>query len=374
LIAGTLDQQPVKVLLLGPCPPPDHGTSVPFGHLVRFLQDHYRVRLSIVNSHVSGSPLRKAGALGAVWSAIAVVLRTISQALRCPVCLLYGSQAFIATIGSVLTLLLRSVMRKKVVVYVPGGEFDVYFSRLPAPLRRLVRWTLSRADALVLQTRLSAENLAGSFSNLRVVSNWMDTLQSGPGTTEDPTVRFVFMGEIRREKGVGELLAAFPRARQQMWREGWEITLDLYGAPREETAEALDRIAAGWYPGVRYHPPVPHDRYVRELAQYDVLILPTYMPSEGHPGVLIEAQALGIPVIATRWRSLPEVVEDGVNGILCDPRDTESLRIAIETLASDPDLRRRLGRSGQTTAGAFRVERVLPELAGLCGLAPLATE
>jgi glycosyltransferase involved in cell wall biosynthesis len=265
-------------------------------------------------------------------------------------------------------------MKKKVVVYVPGGGFDVYFSSLPVLLRQIVRWALSGADPLVLQTRLSAEKLGGSFSNLQVISNWMRTAEAKPANGEDGAIRFVFMGEVRRDKGIGELLAAFPRARQQMREAGIEITLDVYGAARPEAAEAVEMMARGWYPGIRYHPPVSHDRYLRELAKYDVVVLPTYMPSEGHPGVLIEAMSLGIPTIATRWRSLPEIVKDGVNGLLCEPRDTESLRISIETMASDADLRQRLGASGRETAPVFAIDNVLPQLTTLCGLAALTSE
>jgi len=79
----------------------------------------------------------------------------------------------------------------------------------------------------------------------------------------------------------------------------------------------------------------------------DVCVLPARKP-EGLGNVLIEAMALGKPVIGTRTGGIPEIIEDGRNGFLTEPNDATSLARAIERLLNDPELRERMGRNGRT--------------------------
>jgi glycosyltransferase involved in cell wall biosynthesis len=61
------------------------------------------------------------------------------------------------------------------------------------------------------------------------------------------------------------------------------------------------------------------------------------------PNVLLEAMALGLPVISTAIAAIPEIVEDGVSGLLVPPGDPAALVAAVERLIADPDLGARLG-------------------------------
>jgi glycosyltransferase involved in cell wall biosynthesis len=68
---------------------------------------------------------------------------------------------------------------------------------------------------------------------------------------------------------------------------------------------------------------------------------------EGLPNVLLEAMALGVPVVATRIAGVPRLISDGESGVLVEPGDIDSLAQALAQLARDPDLRNRLGRAGR---------------------------
>ena len=80
-----------------------------------------------------------------------------------------------------------------------------------------------------------------------------------------------------------------------------------------------------------------------------IVCLPTFY-SEGVPKVLIEAAACGRSLIATDVPGCREVVQDGYNGILISPKNTESLADAIEILARDPDLRKKMGKNSRKLA------------------------
>src|SRR5262249_54503221 len=89
---------------------------------------------------------------------------------------------------------------------------------------------------------------------------------------------------------------------------------------------------------------------------------------DGIPNVLVEAMAMGIPVVSTPVSAIPELVEDGVNGLLVPQRDAEALARALARLLEDPALRARLGGAGQDnvrrSSDAGRPTRALKPLFG----------
>jgi glycosyltransferase involved in cell wall biosynthesis len=81
------------------------------------------------------------------------------------------------------------------------------------------------------------------------------------------------------------------------------------------------------------------------LAGTSVSVMPSL--NEALSNVLLESMAAGVPVVATRVGGTPEVIEDGVNGLLVPPADPMALANAIGTLLADPSLASRLGRAGR---------------------------
>jgi glycosyltransferase involved in cell wall biosynthesis len=70
--------------------------------------------------------------------------------------------------------------------------------------------------------------------------------------------------------------------------------------------------------------------------------------SEGMPGALVEAMGAGLPVVATNVGGIPEVVTDGVDGLLVPPSDPQALARAIETALGRPELGRAAAQTAQT--------------------------
>lgn len=85
------------------------------------------------------------------------------------------------------------------------------------------------------------------------------------------------------------------------------------------------------------------------LSALDVFVLPSYA-NEGVPQALMQAQACGIAVISTGVGAIPEIVEDGVSGLLVPPRDADALRNALNKVLDDADLRSRLAEAGLAQA------------------------
>jgi len=82
------------------------------------------------------------------------------------------------------------------------------------------------------------------------------------------------------------------------------------------------------------------------LASLDVLVLPSYA-HEGIPQIILQAQAMARPIVATRIGGIPEVVEDGKTGLLVEPKDATALADAIGRLLEKQDFAKGLGQNGR---------------------------
>jgi glycosyltransferase involved in cell wall biosynthesis len=107
----------------------------------------------------------------------------------------------------------------------------------------------------------------------------------------------------------------------------------------------------------------------RLLRAFDLFVLPSI--HEGLSIALLEAMAAGKPVVVTRVGGMPEVVEDGVEGLIVPPANPEALSRAILTLLRDADLRAQCGDAARQRSAHFnnataaeRLEQVYGELLG----------
>ncbi|UEM03553.1 glycosyltransferase family 4 protein [Skermanella rosea] len=114
----------------------------------------------------------------------------------------------------------------------------------------------------------------------------------------------------------------------------------------------------------------PQDVVIRHYAEADLFFLPSRLARDGDrdglPNVLMEAQVMGLPVVATRMAAIPELVIEGETGVLVDPGDAAALADALAALGRDPETRRRLAAAGGSRVrGRFGAGAGLDHLAGL---------
>ncbi|MDZ4772908.1 MAG: glycosyltransferase family 4 protein [Planctomycetota bacterium] len=117
---------------------------------------------------------------------------------------------------------------------------------------------------------------------------------------------------------------------------------------------------------------VPHARIPLYIRAADVFVLNSEY--EGLSHTLLEVMNLGTPIVASNVCGNPEVIEHGVNGLTCDPRRPETVRVAVQRLLDDPALARQFARAGLARRETFRrdvtfgeVERALARLVPAAG-------
>jgi glycosyltransferase involved in cell wall biosynthesis len=345
----------IHILLIGPLPPPMGGTTRHFQTLVQDLEAHEGFALRVVNTSRGELHARRSRNL-------LVALRTLGATLagvwRADVVSYHASNRGMVAFGPLVVALCR-LARRPVVLRVFGGGFGDYFARQGRFLRAAIRRFILGADAVLLQTRRAVAQLA---PHARGEVVWFSTYITAPqppaGRTGDreACTRFVFLGHLWRTKGIETLVEAAGRL-----PEGCSI--DVYGPTDEYSAADIDSRGQG---RVRYRGILSHAEVEERLWDYDCLVLPTFHENEGYPGVIAEAFAHGLPVIATRWLAIPEIVDDGC-GLLVEPRDTDDFVRAVARMHADPGLWRRLGEGARARAPQFDHARWAQVFEDLCG-------
>jgi glycosyltransferase involved in cell wall biosynthesis len=211
---------------------------------------------------------------------------------------------------------------------------------------RLLRLLSARAiDRVITVSRDNASHLEVIHrvdpSRIRVIYNGIPD----PGPAAAPRrdadagagpVRILMVGALERRKGHETMLEALRLL-------GARYRLDVAGAGPEEGrirslasgSELVDRV--GLLGRVRDVPSL--------MAASEIIAVPSLL--EATPYVILEAMAAARPVVASRIYGIPEIVEDGVTGLLVEPGDPSALAGALRRLGEDPDLALRIGRAGR---------------------------
>ena len=165
---------------------------------------------------------------------------------------------------------------------------------------------------------------------------------------ENDVFRFAYIGRIMKEKGIGELFAASENLRNK----GYRFILDFVGFYEDENEEeyrkTIERQVIRGEAEDHGFKEDPRPYY--EMA--DCVVMPSY--HEGMSNVLLEAAAMGRPVITTNVPGCKETVNDGISGLLVKPRDKASLIEAMETMLNMArEEREAMGKEGRKKMEEF---------------------
>lgn len=140
---------------------------------------------------------------------------------------------------------------------------------------------------------------------------------------------------VMKEKGIEDAVYAVRTVNEHFGRTVY--TLDIYGQVDSVQTEWFNELKSTFPSYIKYGGIVPFDKSVEVLKNYFALLFPTYYEGEGFAGTLIDALAAGVPVIASDWKYNNEVVKDGINGGLVEPKNIERLTKYLIKIANNPE-------------------------------------
>jgi glycosyltransferase involved in cell wall biosynthesis len=167
--------------------------------------------------------------------------------------------------------------------------------------------------------------------------------------------RLLYVGTWLDRKGVFYLAESFGL----LAREDPSVLLTVAGCGNSE-AEVKSSFAVGIRDRVSVVPFVLRGEMPSLYASHDVFVFPSLV--EGMPLTLLEAMASGMPVVTTASSGMPDVVEDGFNGLLVPLADSGELARAIRKLCSSAEVRCRLGHEAQNTMRRYTWPRIAEQI------------
>lgn len=320
----------------------------------------HRVGCTYVATHRYGPARTKIAAALVGWSRVAMLLCTLDAPL---VHIHLASRA--SFWRKFVVCLMARIARRPYLLHLHGGEFLKFYQQESSPLaQRLIRGTFAGAAVIIALSEEWRDRVLRICPTARVeiLTNGVALPQLAPvSRLERRGATVLFMGELTRGKGVYDLIRAVARLADEFPR----LQLVCAGTGASATLHQLagelgigDRvIAPGW---------LDEEGKRAELTRATAFALPSY--AEGMPMALLEAMSWALPVIATPVGGIPQVITDGVNGLLVGPGDIEGLSAGLGRILRESSLRERLGKAGrQTIEDRFSVDSAVQRLCGIYG-------
>ncbi len=356
----------VKVLVVGQTPPPYHGQAIMIERLVRgrFARAQlFHVRMAFSDSIGEVGRFR----ISKIFHLVGVIARIIyCRLVHRPTILCYppaGPNRTPLYRDLAILFCTRWLFPRTILYFHAGGVSELY-PQLSRPLQWLFRRALFHADAAirislgsppdpqVLEARrqyvvpngiedeferFATQRAPAQFaqqethlaahapSNLINTQNSITHSESDTlvleKTFEAPPLRMLFIGMLTESKGLLVLIDAC----KSLVSCSIPFELNIAGqfaSPDFEEEVRLQISQANLDFHVHFLGSLSGDAKWQAFAAADVLCLPTFYEAETFGLVLVEAMSFRLPVVATRWRGIPEVVDDGVTGFLVPPKDS----------------------------------------------------
>lgn len=321
----------MKILLVGSLSachsdPRISGTVISLKYLIDELKAHDGVELAILDT----GGLRRSRGL-ALFHFLKIIFKFFLLVPTADVISLHISPNGLSIFGP-LAIIAKKLFNKPVVIRLFGG---LDYADLSPIKYAVADYVVRRSDEFLVQSKALVRVM--HERGITHVS-WFPTTRPMPIKCNSPSCsdgKFIFIAQIKREKGIFELIEAAKRI-------GHIFQVDVYGP----FYDGLNDKIFSDVDNVHYHGVARPEDVPMLMQSAKALIFPTYMPAEGYPGVVLEAFSVGLPVICSNWKYLPEIVDSSC-GIFFEPKDTESLCKALIIFMGSKDLREKL------SCGAF---------------------
>ena len=244
----------------------------------------------------------------------------------------------------------------KVPYVVWGQGNDVYLSW---PFKKAIsKIVLSNADFVIALTDHMKEKMQEiCMRPVKVISNGIDIkkFHSDKKRESISELTIMFVGRLDPIKGVKYLIQAMSIVKNYQ-----NIKLIVIGDGEEkkelkELVSMLNLSDCVYFTGL-----IDNEKIPEYMSQADIFVLPSL--SEGFPVASLEAMASGLPIVATNVGGLPDIIEDGVNGYLVEPRNPVQLAEKITLLLKDNDLRLNISKANREKAKKYDWSYVVGQL------------
>lgn len=232
--------------------------------------------------------------------------------------------------------------KNKTIIHIHSGEIDRFYNNSNKYLKKSFVSMLESTDGVIVLTQTWKKFIQtiSSNQNIYVLHNGSSLYKFSGKVNDESKIVVLCMGRLGANKGTYDLVEAFEKALKIIP----DLQLILGGdGDVDQVRENVSKM------GLKEHVAVPGwiagEEKTRIFKSCDIYALPSY--NEGLPGSILEAMAVGVPIISTPVGGIPEAVIENRNGFLITPGDVDSLCGKIVELGQNKKLREKMGRESQ---------------------------
>jgi glycosyltransferase involved in cell wall biosynthesis len=335
-----------KTLFVGPFGPPYNGDGVKNSYLQDGFEDAGVKDIEWFDTIPRNQPK---------WKNNLKLIRLMLSSNQIIFSLNRNGRYFIIPIFCFFSLFLK----KRGVLYVVGGSFDVQLTDfLPPWKRRIFVKMLNKLDGVFAESVALKEGLEKcGLRNVVLVYNPRKDDGSRWQLNDSNRQKGVFVSRVTATKGVLVLLEAIVKLNQT----GNNIDMDIYGpmdaANEKEVFSWIDKAEGK----IHYKGILDPSMVQSVLTGYHFLALPTFHPGEGLPGILVEAGMAGIPIVITKFNALPEYFKQDDSALFVEPKDRDGLEEAMSRLIKDDKLANTLSEGIKKVVVPFRLKSIIEQ-------------
>jgi glycosyltransferase involved in cell wall biosynthesis len=326
----------MKILLMGPLPPPYHGQSIAFATIAKQFEGrkHIVINLSNKNSFLKGLVLCLKIIFVVLFKKIDVIYFTCSR-------------SFFSSIRDIVLLLCARVKKIRVINHLHGNTFYRFYHSAPLWYRPIVKQVYDWVDTTIVLLPTMKEQFK-DFPKMKIktVANcYLSELDELPlrKVKRDNTVKLLYLSNLMESKGIILLLEACGC----LFQIYPNLSLNIAGtfiADEFSTQEQIKKRFENLYNSLKkkYSTQIDYKGIVSGNAKKellwdsDIFILPTYYPPEAFPLSIIEAMRAGNCIISTTHNLIPEIITSE-NGTLIEPRSSEAIVTVLNDICFDKE-------------------------------------
>jgi glycosyltransferase involved in cell wall biosynthesis len=339
--------EPLKVCLVSPMPPPLGGIARWTSMIMARARTCADLELSLIDTALRWRAVHDTALVRRVLAGVPQLLGSTWKLLRLAL-IVRPDVVHVNTsgqLGVIRDMLLVAVCRVLRIPFV----YHIRFGRIPyIAVQNTLEWkaimmVMRRSKAVIVLDALTAKTVERELSEIPLsqVPNCVDVLQLPQVASREKSTRvLLFLGWVLPGKGIEELVEAW----RKIDRRGWRLRIAGPCADSFRTA-ILDGFDSDL--SVEFLGEVAHSAGLELIASCDLFVLPSH--TEGFPNVVLEAMALGIPIIATGVGAVSEMLAND-RGLVVPPRATEELAVALGELMQDERRRNELGERAKAWA------------------------
>jgi glycosyltransferase involved in cell wall biosynthesis len=347
-----MGENKIKILVLGQTPPPFLGQAMMIDRLVKGRYD----RVEIIHVRMAFSDnLKMIGKFGfkkllhlfyLIWRTIYIRFRHKASILYYPPSGPHRNPLF----RDIIILLCIRPFFRKIIFHFRAAGVSQLLERSSPLIRFLGRTVYDRPDGVIQQSILNpADGKYFKAKQIFIIKNGLEDAAKDYlpiQRTDDRILKILFVGAMYEERGILIIVEALNILRQAGINFRFTGVGDFVS--REFENQVLEKCRAYGiennvtFPGTK----IGQDKW-KFFLDADVFCFPSFVESESFGNVVAEAMMFQLPVIASRWNALPDLVKDSETGFLVPIQDSKALADKILILAADAALRKKMGIAGR---------------------------